>query len=99
MRNIVSILFFSGIFMAFNAYGQNSNFPAECYKRCTGISFEDTELVKDEIRAKLNKIRATKKAETDPVKIKELDEDEKMEIEKIEERLEKSCRKNCKYQG
>lgn len=85
------------IFLALNAGAQTRTTPEVCYKRCTAIRFDDPEAINDRFRAKLVKIQAKKKEETDPEKIKELEEAEKNEIERLKESLERTCDKMCSF--
>lgn len=98
MKNKMRILFLVGVFLALNATAQPRTTPEVCYKRCTTLAFEEPELVDDRFNAKLMKIRAKKKEETDPAKIKELEDAEKNEIERLKESLERTCSKTCKYE-
>lgn len=72
--------------------------PAECYRRCTTLAFEEPELANEKFIAKLNSIREQKKLETDSQKLKRLNEEEDMEKEKLEIFLAKTCKKVCKYE-
>ncbi|MES2324372.1 MAG: hypothetical protein V4633_19125 [Pseudomonadota bacterium] len=85
--------------LASNVGAQTPTTPAECYKRCTTLAFEDPELLNNpRFNKKLKEIQAQKKEETEPSKIAELDEDEKAEVEKMKGKLVKSCSKICKYE-
>lgn len=92
------ILLLASIFLTLNATAQSRTTPEVCYKRCTTLAFEEPELADDRFKAKFVKIQAKKKEETDPVKLKELEEAEKNEIERMKESLERSCTKICKYE-
>ncbi|MBC3916741.1 hypothetical protein H8L32_04580 [Undibacterium sp. CY18W] len=98
MKNIVRILLLAAIGSTLNASAQTATTPKECYRRCTTLPFEDPEATEDSFKEKLMKIQAKKKEETDPVKIKELDEAEKNEIERMKRSLTKICSKICKFE-
>ena len=97
MKNKMRILLLAGVFLTLNATAQSRTTPEVCYKRCATMPLEDPEAFNDTFKAKLMKIQAKKKEETDPEKIKGLEEAEKNEIERLKESLERTCSKLCKY--
>lgn len=99
MRTILrTVALWSALLPAIGA-AQTPTTPAECYRRCTTLAFEDPELLSESYKEKIKKIQARKKQETDPLKIRELEEIEDAEMEKLKRSLAKTCTKICKYEN
>lgn len=65
----------------------------QCTSRCIAADAEHPK--KTQFEARLEKIRMKKKTETDLANLKELEQAEKLEIEKHQEDLEQLCRQAC----
>ncbi|GGC78946.1 hypothetical protein GCM10011396_27690 [Undibacterium terreum] len=91
------ILFLMSIFLTLNATAQPRTSPEVCYQRCTTVPLDEPDSYTEGFTAKLKKIQAMKKDETDPEKLKKLDEAEKNEIEKLRNTIERSCSKFCHF--
>ncbi|WP_228893863.1 hypothetical protein [Pseudoduganella aquatica] len=78
-------------------YAQTATPPAECHRRCTTLAFEEPEYTNEKFKAKLKAIQERKKGETNPEKLKELEDIEKSEMDDLKDSLDRMCRKICKY--
>ncbi|MES2073201.1 MAG: hypothetical protein V4488_22805 [Pseudomonadota bacterium] len=97
MKNKNWILFFACISFALGATAQTPTTPPVCYSRCNLVPVTHPDGMDPRFFESVRKIQAKKKEEIDPVKIKELEEAEKDEMERIMEKHRKFCSKLCKY--
>lgn len=79
------------------ALAQTPTTPPVCYRICTTPDFDKSEIFNEEFIAKLRKIQAKKKEETDPGKISELAKEEETELDRLKRSLERTCKKICNY--
>jgi hypothetical protein len=91
--NLIIFLMISACSLTASAQVGKSSTRQQCTSRC--IAADDEHPKKTQFEARLEKIRMKKKAETDLAKLKELEQAEKMEIEKHQEDLEQLCRRAC----
>ena len=98
MKKLIQWVICVCVVLVSNVQAQSSAFPAECYRRCTTLLFEEPEQANEKFVEKLRSIQARRKAETDPVKAKALAQEEAAETERLEASLAKSCRKMCRYE-
>ena len=84
-------------FSNLHALAQTATTPQVCYSRCIKPDFDDSENFNEEFIAKLRKIQAKKKEETDPGKISELAKEEETELDRLKRSLLRSCKKACSY--
>jgi hypothetical protein len=94
MKKHLVLLLLAGS-LPFAAFGQMVNTEL-CMKRCTesDVPLHDGKLAK--YGKKLDQIRAQKKTETDPAKLKALEEEEKDVQEQGKDAQEKMCTFICK---
>lgn len=84
-------------FSNLHALAQTPTTPPVCYSRCTTPDFNESENFNAAFIAKLRKVQAKKKAETDPGKISEWAKEEETELERLKTSLEKICKNICNY--
>lgn len=94
VKNIIMFLVFPLAFV--NASAQTRTTPAECYRRCTTLIFEEPEMATEQMREKIQRILDITKDEKDPEKLKALVETQKAEMEKFKASLHKACSRVCK---
>lgn len=97
MKNKSWTLFLTSIFFMLNASAQTPTTPPVCYSRCNAVPIKQPEEMIPSYFASVRKIQEQKKNETDPAKIKELEEAEQEEMDRIMEKRRKFCSKLCKY--
>ena len=91
--NVIIFLVISACSLTASAQVGKSSTRQQCTSRC--ITADSEHPKKTQFEANLEKIRMKKKTEADPAKLKDLEQAEKLEIEKHQEDLEQLCRQAC----
>lgn len=97
MKTWIKAVTIIACFSNLQALAQTPTTPPVCYRICTTPDFDDSENFNEEFIAKLRKIQAKKKAETDPGKISELAKEEENELDRLKRSLQRTCKKICNY--
>ncbi len=83
---------------AVSAQAQVATTPKECYRRCsTEVPASAARVERHE--RKMTELQQMRKAESDAEKIKKLDDELAIEIERHKEDHLKACRKICRFDG